>query len=202
MALPPTGLRAGQTLTLQSGGSLGDNFGAIDATFNVEGGTLGSGTEVLGSLVNISGGSVGSFFDALLGSVVNISSGIVGRVFEAQSGSAVNVTGGAFESGFIADSGSDVEFVGGEFRLNGADFSGSTITLAEDDVFIGTLADGSPFLFVESEGDSLSAVNLTVAPLPALDLDPIVVNDTSGIAPHWLKGGTNVNASVRRITWG
>lgn len=36
----PSGLRVGQTLTLQDGGQLGSDFEAVDATLNIEGGSL------------------------------------------------------------------------------------------------------------------------------------------------------------------
>ena len=37
----PSGMRSGQSLTLQEGGVLGENFAAVDATLNIEGGTVG-----------------------------------------------------------------------------------------------------------------------------------------------------------------
>ena len=61
----PNSLRAGQTLALQDGGTLGADihFQAVGATLNIEGGTLHDFTEVSESTVNISGGSVGSSFE-------------------------------------------------------------------------------------------------------------------------------------------
>ena len=76
--------------------------------------------------------------------------------------------GGAFR----ATPGSIVKLFGGEFRLNGDAFTGQTITLAEDDVVTGTLADGSSFIFASQElefvsdglgGDSLSGGRLSAA---------------------------------------
>ena len=64
----PSGLRAGQSLTLQDGGVLGDNFAAVDATLNIEGGVAGPAMETARSTVNISGGEVGFGFEALSGS--------------------------------------------------------------------------------------------------------------------------------------
>ena len=61
----PSGLRAGQQLTVVTGGSLGDNFAVVDAILNVDAGTVGIGLEASGSVVNISGGSVEDFFQAL-----------------------------------------------------------------------------------------------------------------------------------------
>jgi len=225
----PSGLRTGQTLTLQSGGSLLDNFTVFDATLNVEAGTLGFGSEVLGSEVNISGGSVGSNFaaqsdsvvnisggtvgssfgafsgseinisggsvgsnfDANSGSRVNISGGILGSSFEAQSGSEVNISGGAFGSGFRSDSGGDVELIGGEFRLNGADFLAGTISLTSDDVFTGTLADGSSFIF-SSNTDRLSNVTLTASELPTANVSPIVIATPVVSGPSGLRAGQSL----------
>ena len=87
----PSGLRAGQELTVVAGGVLGNNFAVVDATLNVEAGTLGDSVETSNSVVNIAGGNVGSGFRALAGSEVNISGGTVGRFFSAFFGSVVNI---------------------------------------------------------------------------------------------------------------
>ena len=52
----------------------------------------------------------------------------MGPNFRAFSGSVVTISGGTFGPTFNAFSGSDAELIGGEFRLNGADFTGVTIT--------------------------------------------------------------------------
>jgi len=183
----PSGLRAGQTLTLQNGGELGGNFEVVGATLNVEGGELGPSAAALRSEVNISGGSVGTDFiahsgsevnisggsiggriDVLSGSSVSISGGTVGGNFNARSGSAVSISAGAVGSGFNAESGSDVELIGGNFELNGTAFSGSIISLAADDIFTGTLTDGSAFVFA-GVTDVLSDVRLTSGVVCLLD---------------------------------
>ena len=74
----PSGLRAGQTLTLQNGGQSGVNFEAVDVTLNIEGGCLGEAAGAARSEVNISGGTVGRAFHAIFDSEVNISGGTVG----------------------------------------------------------------------------------------------------------------------------
>ena len=209
----PSGLRAGQTLTLRDGGLLRENFKVIDATLNVEAGGLRSGTDVYSSVVNISGGTVGSFnvfsgsevsisggdigsnFDVFSGSVVNISGGDVGSSFDAESGSVVNISGGTFGNGFTAESGSDVELIGGEFRLNGADFSDGTISLADGDVFSGTLADGSSFIF-SIFSDRLTDVTLTEASLPAPDLSPIVISAPEVSGPSGLRAGQTMTVAA------
>ena len=178
----PSGLRAGQSLTLQEGGDLGRNFEVIDATINVEGGIVGDGfgahrSEVTisggtfgqffwateGSVVDISGGRFGpsifsrSFFEADVGSVVNISGGVFGDRFRAEAGSNVVISGGAFGDEFLAFPGT-VELVGGEFKLNGEDYKGETFTLNDSDELTGTLADGSAFIFC---GEMFEGLNRT-----------------------------------------
>ena len=93
----PNGLRAGQTLTLEDGGVLRDNFAVVGGTLNITAGDAGQGVEASNSQVNISGGNVGSDFAAFSGSVVNISGGTFGffqQRFNAYSGSVVNISGG------------------------------------------------------------------------------------------------------------
>ena len=184
----PSGLRPGQTLTIVEGGALlKDNFAVVDATLNVEAGTMGEETEISRSVVNISGGTVGDFFQVHAGSVVNISGGTIRPGFWAYSGSVVNISGGSLGRNFRAFTGSDVELIAGEFRLHGAGFSGGTISLADNDVFTGTLADGSPFIFAENNNFLQEVITLTVVPLPPSDLSPIVINtpveEPSGLRP-------------------
>ena len=184
----PSGLRTGQQLTLVTGGSLGDNFAVVDAILNVDAGTVGNGLETYASVVNINGGSVGEDFDAHSGSEVNISGGFVGEGFRANPGSVVNISGGAVGGLFKARSGSDVELIGGEFRLNGANFDSGSISLSDGDVFTGTLADGSAFIFSDDSFDMLEDVTLTPVSLPPLDTNPIVV-DAVVDGPSGLQAG-------------
>lgn len=137
-----SGLRAGQTMTLQNGGVLGKNYAVINATLNIQDGIVGEGLETansvvsisggtvgegfyagLGSQVSISGGNVGNFFDAVSGSTVNISGGSVDWFFEAGSGSVVNLSGGSIGDWFSGNSGSEINITGGtvgeNFRSNG-----------------------------------------------------------------------------------
>jgi hypothetical protein len=253
----PSGLRAGQTLTVQTGGKLLNNFAAVDATLNVDGGTLGRNTEVVGSVVNISGGSVSDWFYAYSGSEVNITGGSVGFRFEAfdstvnisdgsvgsnlivhvgseanvtgghvgsiwteagskvtvsggyigtggnlnfslaaNAGSEVQITGGAIGFAFSARAGSNVELVGGEFRLNGAEFTGSSISLGAEDVFTGTLSDGSSFLFSPLAGDQVQAVTLTPVMLPAIDLTPKILSSPVETGPSGLRAGQTLTVQT------
>jgi hypothetical protein len=258
----PSGLRSGQSLTLQAGGKLRNNFAAIDATLNIQGGTLGRNTEVAASNVNISAGCVGDFFYAYSGSEVNISGGSVGFRFEAfdsevnisggtvgnnliahsgsevsvaggrvgsiwteagskvnisggsvgtggnlsfslaaNSGSEVQITGGAIGFAFAALEGSNVELVGGEFRLNGDEFTGSSITLGSEDIFTGTLSDGSSFSFSPLAGDQMEAVNLTPVILPTLDLTPKNVDSPAGTGPSGLRAGQTLTVQAGGVLY-
>ena len=179
-----------------SGGSVGRGFDANSGSIvNINGGAVGIQFIARSdSEVNISGGSVGHSFGAGSGSEVNISGGSLGHSFGAGSGSEVNISGGSVGRGFDVYSGSDVELIGGEFRLNGANFDGGSISLSDGDVFTGTLADGSAFVFrhiirLYSDSDTLVDVTLTPASLPPLDTTPIVVDAPIVGGPSGLRPG-------------
>lgn len=163
----PSGLRAGQTLTLQEGGQLPDNFGVVGGTLNIEGGDAGFGAGVAGGVVNISGGTV----DALRvssGSLVNINGGIVSNIVDINSNSVVNVSDGIVEGslfvlGELNISGGAIEF--GLFDLTVLDggvanISGGTIETSIETVE-GSQVNISGGTFDEDfEVDSGSEVNL------------------------------------------
>lgn len=122
---------------------------------------------------------------------LNVSDGgSVGGSFNANSGSEVNISGGSVGHFFRAALGSDVELIGGEFRLNGSDYLGSSISLNVGDVFTGTLADGSAFIFSDSR-DTLDVVTLAVPPTPLApaDLTPRVVSTAVVGGPSGLRAG-------------
>lgn len=112
----------------------------------------------------------------------------------------MKISGGSYGRRFEARPGSDVELIGGEFELNGVTYTDSTITLTEGDVFTGTLADGSPFVFSPLvgdigfvAGDDLIGVTLTTAALPPLDTTPLVVStDILATVPFGLREGQDV----------
>ena len=110
----PRGLREGQSLTVQAGGELNDDFQVVDATLNVDGGTVGDRLEVAGGgSVNISDGSV-ECLNAYAGSEVNINGGSLGNNGTAgsASGSMVNISGGRVGS---------FELIGGSLNISGGD---------------------------------------------------------------------------------
>lgn len=176
-----------------SGGTVDNGFVAASfSVVNISGGTVGTVDANPNSIVNISGGTVGVGFDSRPGSFVNISGGTIGRFFEAIA-SDVKISGGTLGS-FAVLCCDDVELIGGEFRLNGANFTGDTITMGDGDIFTGTLADGSSFIFNYLirdlfTTDKLQRVRLTTVDLPSADTNPIVLNAPIITGPSGLRTG-------------
>jgi hypothetical protein len=117
-ATAPRGLRAGQELTLEYGGTLGSNFAVVSSTLHINGGFVGRGLETWDSTVNITDGTVQNHFAVREGSVVNMSGGIVGGEgylgnLDAHAGSEINISGGTVDGSFYAFSGSVVNISGG-----------------------------------------------------------------------------------------
>jgi hypothetical protein len=164
-----------------TGGTIGGNVAINSADATISGGNLGTVTAFPGSIVNFSGSVDAARLTAQGGSEVNISGGQFGRQFGAQSGSTVLISGGSFGPVFRANSGSSVAFVGSEFRLNDLPYVANSITISPDDVFTGTFANGSPFLFAGSQ-DTLVSVTLNTSSLPPLDATPILI-DSPGVQP-------------------
>ena len=187
-------------LNIFDGGSVDFGFSANSGSeVNINGGEVDDVfSAVAGSEVNVSGGEVGRVFRASSDSEVNISGGRFGWEFGAFSGSVVNISGGTFGRRFAARPDSNLTLIGGEFQLNGEAFSEDTISTSSGDVFSGTLADGSSFIFLDLgasflPSDSLSGVQLTSATLPTLDLSPIVVSTSNPNLPSGLRPGQTLN---------
>ena len=120
-------------------------------------------------------------------SVVNISGGTFTGNFRADSISIVTISGGTFEN----LNGNGIALVGGDFKLNGVDFTGSTLgNLSNEDVFTGTLQDGSSFIFTDLAGSRPSNLTLSSGPLPTIDTTPIVVNTATSFLPGLREGQT------------
>lgn len=134
---PPTGLRPGQTLTLQAGGVLPPSFAVVDATLNIEGGAVSVGLETAGSAVEISGGQVGDGFNAFAGSVVNVTGGVVGRNFRVLDGATVNISAGSVSAFLAAARGSTVNISGGSIAADFSALDGSTVNISGGEVSAG-----------------------------------------------------------------
>ena len=172
-------------------GRIGDRFDAdTGVEFNVSGGIIGDNFSAgVGSEINISGGVIGRNFglsgDQISGSISGgtFDSARFGSANAIDRGNQISISGGSFGRDF--SSGGNVEFVGGEFRLNGSEFLGDRITLSEGDVFTGTFADGSAFVFdgndiaFDSSPDRLTNTVLTRTALPAISTTPQIVDTAS-----------------------
>lgn len=90
----PRGLRSGQILNLNLGGTIGDIFTANPgSTLNVNGGNVGVLLEAVNATINVSNGSVGTAFAAYSDSTVNVSGGVVSDL-DIASGSVLSMSGG------------------------------------------------------------------------------------------------------------
>ncbi len=174
-----------------SGGLVDGLVATSGSVVSIDGGTVGENIRAeSGSVVHISGGSLGYFFRAFSGSEVKISGGNLGHNFFALPGSKVHISGGSFGTGFQAQSSNNLELIGGEFKINGDVIDDPAISLTAGDVFTGTLADGSTFLFSTLAADSLFSVTLTKVPLPPLDTTrQLVSSNVSATAPSGLRTG-------------
>ncbi|MBX3435289.1 MAG: hypothetical protein KF847_18375 [Pirellulales bacterium] len=84
-----------------------------------------------------------------------------------------------------------------QFSLNGAQYAGSTATIAGQDVLSGTLADGTVFVFSGLAGDLLNGVRLVAAPLPAAEPVHFLVNSASSFIPRGLRPGQSLTLAGR-----
>ena len=179
----PLGVRAGQTLFVDTGGVLSNHFNAgLGGVVNILDGQVGDNFEAVGAEVNISGGTIGSEFDAFNGSIINIMGGSIGNDFTAHPGSIVNISGGSFDSGFEVMAGARVHLIGAEFQLNGLPIDGlilgQELLLSErNKTLSGLFADGTPFSFhlgdenvARDFGDTrffqAAELMLTIVPVP------------------------------------
>lgn len=134
----PYGLREGQSLTVESGGDLRNNFAVIGASLTMNGGTAGTRLEVVDGLVNLHGGTIGSEFSLYAGAVANI-------------------RGGTIDTGIKAFLDSSVNLFGTEFLVDGVPIDsldvGESLTITDREITLsGRLADGSPFEFELNSG--------------------------------------------------
>ena len=185
----PNGVRNGQTLFVNEGSVIGDDFHATTGSkVIIQGGNIGDNFEVAGGNVDIIDGSIGNDFGVFAGSIVNIHGGTVGRSMRPLPGSSVNILGGHVESVFIPGASKlsisggtiaryfwariDAEVIisGEDFRVNGILVEGlgdvgdqQPVELASSDVLSGTLSDGTPFAFASKDHDTFEKGTLTLA---------------------------------------
>ncbi len=145
---PIRGLRAGETLILESGGQLPEGFAVVKGTLRVEGGNAGSfleaaGAEIhlqsgkvgesaafyAGSVVQVSGGEIGSLAKLRGASLIDISAGSIGDDFQVIEGSEITLSGGTVGNRFSIGGSSVVNITGGEVLEYMSANSGSTVNL-------------------------------------------------------------------------
>jgi hypothetical protein len=212
----PSQIGSNTQLNLSEGGAVPHSFtagGPAGATSNIEinisGGTIAPLARFLsGTGVNVSGGTIGVDSIFADGSEVNMTGGRIekrmriaqqatvylqgGTIADElgiQGGGRLVVSGGALGQNVAFYSIADVEILGGEFQLNGTPYTASSITLGPTDIFTGTLADGSSFLFTPIVDEAFQVVQLTPVSLPALDTTPIVVGPETTGQPSGLRAG-------------
>jgi hypothetical protein len=194
-----------------SGGKIGSGFDALDGSVvTMTGGMIDSEFEVFdGGRADIRGGEIGGNLHVEDGGVANVSGGRL-RGLEPQDGSTVVVTGGLIDA-ISPRPGSHVEVRGGaygdafenqgatptlfglDFEINGAPVAGlgeigqeATLTVASDQLFTGTLSDGTPFAFTTNESDTMRTVRLVRTADVA---GPAVINVPSDAAPLGVRAG-------------
>jgi hypothetical protein len=143
----PLGIRAGQTLVVDSGASVASHFNAgWGSTVEVQaGGMVGANFEALGAVLNVFGGSVDGA-TVYAGSEVNVVDGSVGSVLadggshvtvsgssvffiDVIRGSTLNISGRSVVGGFNAHSGSTVNVSDGSHVNLIRPLSGSTVNI-------------------------------------------------------------------------
>lgn len=181
----PSSIGSGTQVNMFQGGNIPSHFDAGTAVstdshteVNVFGGTAGRFLDFFGgSQLNITGGTLGDFLQLHEDSSLNISGGSIGRFSDARFGSEVHISGGAIGRVFNAHEGSEVTILGGEYRLDGELITGLQtigdslqINLPNDSTLRGTLADGTPFVFIGKDFDSFAdgTLTLTLAEIPPI----------------------------------
>jgi hypothetical protein len=180
--LPPLGIRAGQTLIVdssavvgdnyisapgstlevQTGGTVGTNFEAVGAAIDIDGGSIGNDFDVAsGTAVNVFGGNIGTGLDAFAGSTVNISGGSVGNTFDAFDGSTVNISDGIVSTNFDAENGSLVNIAGGSIGTSFDAFVGSTTNVSGGTIGIDFDADSGSVVNIFGKQFSIAGTDIT-----------------------------------------
>jgi hypothetical protein len=182
----PLGIRMGQTLrvddggvvpdnfnaglgarvNIEAGGTVGDNFEAVGAAVRVAGGTVGDHSSVWnGGTVDIVGGEIGERFTAGNDIRVTISGGLVGDHFRVRNGSEVNISGGSFGDFFAVEPGSSVTISGGSIGDHSDSFRDTAVTMMDGAIGNGFAARGTVDIFggnVDTRFEALSGSSVTI----------------------------------------
>lgn len=218
----PSGVRAGQTLNLNAGGTLPAVFGAgWGSEVNIAGGDIGGDFEAAGATVNISGGLFAGAYDAFHATTTNLSGGNLGSSASFVSstfnmtggrlgnrpvfadGSTARVAGGTIDDRLELHDGSSLTLVGNEFRIDGVlvlgletDGTLLQVTLPSTAVLSGTLADGTPIAISGRDGDSVlgGTVTLEAANLPAIG--PSMIDAATEPVPLGIRSGQTLTVGT------
>ena len=112
------GIRSGQSVRVQSGGSIEDNFRAgIGSSLHIDGGTIGRSLDLISATLNMTAGTIESGMDVYQGAVVDMTGGVIlSPTIHADS--TMNYRGGAI-SVLSSKPGSRVNVYGDLFRVDG-----------------------------------------------------------------------------------
>lgn len=189
------GIRAGQSLIVTDGGSIGPLFAASwDSILRVTGGRVGAGAEAIGVQIEITGGEVDQYFQAFNGTVVNLTSGTVGPVFNAFRGSTVNISGGEVGETFRAWDGSRVRISGGRVGSGFLAFYGSDVAISGGSVGerLSLINGSSATLSGGSFGDGIRADAGSKLTLVGSEftLNGVPVDNATTVPVAWTRGST------------
>ncbi len=180
----PLGVRAGQTLNVSDGGTVGDNFNAGSGSVVViSGGAVGSNFEALSAQVDISGGTVGAGFNAFEGSTVTITNGDFGDDFVAFHDSTVDISSGNFGSDFTATDTSTVNIGSGSFGSGFGAFHGSTVDISGASY-------GDRFEVGSAAAVRFSGADFSIDGVPLTGLDNVGDMTSVNVAEDQLLSGT------------
>lgn len=156
----PLGAVSGQTVLVEAGGALRNNFVAgSGSTVDIRAGIVGDNFEAIGSQVSISGGEVGQRLDVFQGANVTVSGGRIGQNFDIHSGGVLNLTGG--ELGHQGNAlGGTLNMTGGVLQYEFSAGAGSQISINGGTVERGFRAEsGSTINVMDGTVDELIAMN-------------------------------------------
>ncbi|TWT34044.1 hypothetical protein KOR34_38800 [Posidoniimonas corsicana] len=111
--LVPAGIRAGQTLVVDDGAVVGDNFNAgWGSTVHIQpGGQVGRNLEAVGATINMTGGVTAGAVELFHGATLNMSDGHLSPSNDVFSGGRANLSGGTvpliwvWRDGYLAATG-------------------------------------------------------------------------------------------------
>lgn len=204
----PRGVHNGQSLTLNTGGKLPNNFNAgRGSSVTITGGEVGNNFEAAGANVDIQGGTIGSDLDAFAGSVVNVTGGSVGGSLNVFRGGVVNVAGGAVAGYATALNGGKLNIsagvvngpinskAGGEVNISGGSVLSTGIAVYADHGRVNISGGGVGAIAAYQDGEVNLSGGTVTQPITLNSIS--VLNVSGGEAAGGLKlySGSTANVS-------